>query len=272
MLGAVIGSVTTADLTGDGYQDVIVPTARGLEILDGRTGAEVADFDDGSGHGGVPPGAVFGFQNAPLVTPDANGSIGITVAGYFAIAAGGDVQGVVQHFEVAGSSSHHAVEAGGWPQFHHDAALSGFVGGGNPLGTCQRPAGALSGYLTVASDGGIFAFGQDFCGSTGSLTLNEPVVGMAAVPGQGGYWLVASDGGIFDYGDAGFYGSTGSLRLNAPVVGMAATPTARATGWWRPTGASSPTATPGSTGRRRPSRVRTSWAWRRRPTASGTGR
>jgi len=229
VLGAVMGSVTTADLTGAGYQDVIVPTDLGIEILDGQTGAEVAHFDDGSGNAGVPPGAVFGFQNAPLVTPDADGSIGITVAGYFAI-QGGDVQGVVQHFEVADSSSLHAVEAGGWPQFHHDAALSGFVGGGNPLGTCQRPAGALSGYLTVASDGGIFAFGQDFCGSTGSLTLNQPVVGMAAVPGQGGYWLVAADGGIFDYGDAGFYGSTGSLHLNAPVVGMAATPDGK--GYW----------------------------------------
>ena len=48
VLGAVIGSVTTADLTGEGYQDVIVPTTQGIEILDGRTGAEVADFDDGT--------------------------------------------------------------------------------------------------------------------------------------------------------------------------------------------------------------------------------
>ena len=102
VIGAVIGSVTTADLTGDGYQDVIVPTTLGIEILDGQTGVEVAHFDDGSGNAGVmPPGAVIGFQNAPLVTADANGSIGITVAGYFAI-GGGDVQGIVQHFEVCG--------------------------------------------------------------------------------------------------------------------------------------------------------------------------
>ncbi|MDA8342670.1 MAG: hypothetical protein M0007_10685, partial [Actinomycetota bacterium] len=60
-----------------------------------------------------------------------------------------------------------------------------------------------------------------FYGSTGSLHLNQPVVGMAATPDGDGYWLVASDGGIFAFGDAKFYGSTGSLRLNQPMVGMA---------------------------------------------------
>ena len=49
--GAVIGSVTTADLTGGGYQDVIVPTDGGLFILDGKTGIEVGDVDDGTANG-----------------------------------------------------------------------------------------------------------------------------------------------------------------------------------------------------------------------------
>ena len=223
--GAVLGSVTTADLSGSGAQDVIVPTDHGLYVLDGPTGLMVAHVDDGEGGGGISPsGGTYGFQNAALVTPDADGAIGITVAGYFQVNGGNYVQGIVQHFEVAGSDSTNADGSGGWPQFHHDSELTGFVGGGNALGTCNRPAAAQNGYLTVASDGGIFAFGQDFCGSTGSIALNKPVVGMAAVPGQGGYWLVASDGGVFSYGDAGFYGSTGSLNLNAPVVGMAATP------------------------------------------------
>ena len=66
------------------------------------------------------------------------------------------------------------------------------------------------GYWLVASDGGIFAFGDaKFYGSTGGIHLNQPIVGMAATPDGGGYWLVASDGGIFTYGDARFYGSTG---------------------------------------------------------------
>ncbi len=222
VIGAVYGSVTTADF-GEGYQDVIVPTTGGIEILDGRSGEEVAHFDDGTNLDGTK--GTFGFQNAALVTSDPDGTIGITVAGYFATKGSSfAVQGMVQHFEVTGSNGGLADEGGAWPQFHHDAQLTGFVGGGVDLGNCDRPDAAQSGYLTVASDGGIFAFGQDFCGSTGSIALNKPVVGMAAVPGGGGYWLVASDGGIFTYGDAQFYGSTGSLHLNAPIVGMAVTP------------------------------------------------
>jgi len=64
------------------------------------------------------------------------------------------------------------------------------------------------GYWLVASDGGIFNYGDaTFEGSTGSLQLNKPIVGMAATPDGKGYWLVASDGGIFTYGDATFDGS-----------------------------------------------------------------
>jgi hypothetical protein len=81
------------------------------------------------------------------------------------------------------------------------------------------------GYWKVATDGGVFSFGDaHFYGSTGAIRLNRPVVGMASTPDGGGYWLVASDGGIFSFGDAHFYGSTGAIRLNQPVVGMASTP------------------------------------------------
>jgi hypothetical protein len=87
------------------------------------------------------------------------------------------------------------------------------------------------GYWMVATDGGIFAFGDaGFYGSTGAIHLNKPIVGMAATPDGKGYWLVASDGGIFAFGDAGFYGSTGSIPLNQPIVGMAATPSGH--GYW----------------------------------------
>jgi hypothetical protein len=77
----------------------------------------------------------------------------------------------------------------------------------------------------VASDGGVFAFGDaQFHGSTGSLHLNQPIVGMTSDGTGLGYWLVAADGGIFNFADAQFRGSTGNLQLNQPMVGMGFAP------------------------------------------------
>jgi hypothetical protein len=81
----------------------------------------------------------------------------------------------------------------------------------------------------VASDGGIFSFGDaHFWGSMGGTPLNKPVVGMAA-NNTGGYWLVASDGGVFSF-HATFYGSLGGIPLVSPVTGMAVT--SDAGGYW----------------------------------------
>jgi hypothetical protein len=87
------------------------------------------------------------------------------------------------------------------------------------------------GYWLVASDGGVFSYGDaTFYGSTGAIRLNQPIVGMTPTPDGRGYWLVAADGGIFTFGDANFYGSTGALKLNQPIVGMTPTPDGR--GYW----------------------------------------
>jgi hypothetical protein len=109
-----------------------------------------------------------------------------------------------------------------------DLQRSGNPDPGDPADTAnifwqQQPG---QGYWLAASDGGIFNYGPSttFEGSTGSMTLNQPIVGMARTPTGFGYWLVASDGGIFAFGDAVFRGSTGSIHLNKPIVGMAATP------------------------------------------------
>ena len=118
------------------------------------------------------------------------------------------------------------------------------------VGMAATPDGR--GYWLVASDGGIFSFGDaGFYGSIGGHALNQPIVGMAATPDGRGYWLVASDGGIFSFGDAGFYGSTGCHAPQPARRGHGRhAPTAWATGWWPPTAASSPSVTPASTGRR----------------------
>ncbi len=103
----------------------------------------------------------------------------------------------------------------------------------NPSPVASPSPAPQHGYWLVGGDGGIFTFGSArFHGSTGSIRLSRPVVGITPTRDDGGYWLVASDGGIFAFGDAGFYGSIPGLgylpagtpgnvkRLNAPVVGM----------------------------------------------------
>jgi hypothetical protein len=223
-IGRVIGSVVTADLTGGGYDDVLVPTINGVRIFDGRSGTEIAALSPD-----------LGLQNSPLVTQDPNGTIGITLAGYVASGGlGSPAVGRIDHFEIGGSNGAEAIGGSAWPMFHHDPQLTGNAGRTTPAGSiprCSVPSAAYSGYDLVAADGGIFTYGaMPFCGSTGSISLNAPMVGMAMAPNTGGYWEVASDGGIFTAGGAGFYGSMGGRPLNRPIVGMAATPDGK--GYW----------------------------------------
>ena len=222
------GSVATADLFGSGHQDIIVPTVGGAFIYDAVTGDEIAQLDP-----------LLGLQNTPLITAGTEGGhpgVQITLAGYNGSEGTMGVGEIEQFFIPAtdGGDPTTATAAGSWRMFHHDPQLSGNAGGTTPPGSvpaCQVPAAAGTGYNLAASDGGVFSFGgTPFCGSTGNLHLNAPVVATAMAPQIGGYWEVASDGGIFAYGQAGFYGSMGGQPLNKPIVGMAATPDGR--GYW----------------------------------------
>lgn len=95
----------------------------------------------------------------------------------------------------------------------------------------SNPVSEPGGYWLLGADGGIFSFGNaPFFGSTGSIKLNKPVVGMSPSPGADGYRFVASDGGVFSYGNAPFKGSMGGQGLNKPVVGMATTRSGK--GYW----------------------------------------
>jgi hypothetical protein len=109
LTGGVYGGITTADLTGRGYQDVIVPTTGGTFILDGKTGVIVGRIGIG-----------MAFQNSALVTADSSGRIGITIAGY-----DWHNRGVVIHYRVDASNSSLVSTRGAWPMFHHDLRLSG---------------------------------------------------------------------------------------------------------------------------------------------------
>jgi hypothetical protein len=97
------------------------------------------------------------------------------------------------------------------------------------VGIAATPTGR--GYWLVASDGGIFGYGDaKFHGSTGGHHLNKPIVGIAATPSGQGYWFVAADGGIFGYGDAKFHGSMGGKYLKRPITGMASSHSGH--GYW----------------------------------------
>ena len=95
-----------------------------------------------------------------------------------------------------------------------------------PVGIAGTSDG--KGYWEVASDGGIFAFGDaGFYGSMSGQPLNAPVVGVAGTPDGKGYWEVASDGGIFGLGDGHYYGSVQYTSPSSP--GTLVTPGAEQT-------------------------------------------
>ncbi|MGH8989887.1 MAG: PQQ-binding-like beta-propeller repeat protein, partial [Acidimicrobiales bacterium] len=104
----IYGSPVTVAL-GTGRQDVVVGTINGFDVLTGETGSVlVATVNEN-----------IGFQNAPLVTKDANGTIGITVVGYQ------PNNSWVDHYEIATSNAVDVDGPGAWPQFHHDPQLTG---------------------------------------------------------------------------------------------------------------------------------------------------
>ena len=78
------------------------------------------------------------------------------------------------------------------------------------------------GYWLVASDGGVFAFGDaDFAGSMGAIQLNRPISGMVRY--GNGYLMVGADGGIFDFSDSphGYQGSLGATPPATPITSVA---------------------------------------------------
>ena len=156
---------------------------------------------------------------------------------------------------VAGGSSHTASFTYGSPPAPPSPPATPPPAAPPPVVTSS--SATSHGYWLVGSDGGIFTFGSaQFYGSTGSLQLQRPVVGIVPTTEREGYWLDASDGGIFAFGDAGFYGSIPGLGLHPAGSGLPdSAQRARSSGWCRrrtaagtswspPTAACSPSATP----------------------------
>ncbi|HEV3280610.1 MAG TPA: PQQ-binding-like beta-propeller repeat protein [Acidimicrobiales bacterium] len=225
-LGHVGGQVASSNgfCGGDpdgGAADVLgtlfVPCANGIHAVTVTASSPVASWTTSSG-----------AHNSPIVA----GGLVWSIGGGTLYALNASTGAAVQQFAIGVPATHFPspAAADGLVLAPSSDQIHAFVG---PAGLPGPPAPAppRPGYWLVASDGGIFSFGgANFFGSTGSLALNRPVVGMAPTPDRQGYWLVAADGGIFTFGDARFFGSTGAIHLNQPVVGMAATPSGQ--GYW----------------------------------------
>jgi hypothetical protein len=192
-----------------GTNGVVVP------INNGKAGSVTTLTGDPFG-GVACPSAGYCIGTGSITTPTAAG---------FVVPISNGVPGTLQ----AVSGTTNLVESG-----CASAALCVAVGKNVGSSTTGAVVGLTKpqGYWLVGSDGGIFSFGSaTFHGSTGSLVLQRPVVGIAPTNDEGGYWLTASDGGVFAFGDSQYLGSLPGLgfhpagsglphSLNKPVVGL----------------------------------------------------
>jgi hypothetical protein len=180
---------------------------------------------------------VGGTSSILALNCDAQGACGGLGAGTLAVVVTGSAGGGFSVSGQAAGSIGGVVGGTGASCSGSTCALVGWSTGTppHPVATSTAvtaPPPAAHGYWLVGSDGGIFTFGSaQFYGSTGSLHLQRPVVGIVPTADRGGYWLDASDGGVFSFGDTQFYGSIPGLglhpagsglpnSLNAPIVGM----------------------------------------------------
>jgi uncharacterized repeat protein (TIGR02543 family) len=92
------------------------------------------------------------------------------------------------------------------------------------------PSSDGGGYFMVASDGGVFAFGDaKFAGSCPGIggCSGSAVAVMPDASGNG-YWLVTSSGTVYAFGDAPYFGAPGPQ--GAPVTSAVRTPDGK--GYW----------------------------------------
>ena len=110
-----------------------------------------------------------------------------------------------------------------------------------PAGTVGRPALAApivgivpssngGGYFMVASDGGVFAFGDaKFAGSCPGIGgCNGTAVAVMPDATGRGYWLVTTAGAVYAFGDAAYLGSP--APRSSPVTSAVRTPDGK--GYW----------------------------------------
>jgi trimeric autotransporter adhesin len=173
-------------------------------------------------------GGIFSFGAASFFgsmgsTPLQRPVVGITPSasrtGYWLVASDGGI------FSFGSSSYYGSIPAVGL----HPAG-SGAPNSLNAPIVGMVPSVTGHGYFMVASDGGVFAFGDArFAGSCPGIggCVGKAVAVMPDSTGKG-YWLVTNTGNVYAFGDATFYGAP--APSTAPVVDAVATQDWR--GYW----------------------------------------
>lgn len=92
------------------------------------------------------------------------------------------------------------------------------------------PSHDQAGYFMVASDGGVFAFGDaKFAGSCPGIGgCSGAAVAVMPDASGSGYWLVTATGNVYTFGDAPYFGAPG--RQASPITSAVATPDGK--GYW----------------------------------------
>jgi hypothetical protein len=177
-----------------------------------------------SGLAGATPGAPLTQSATPITMPGFVRSVAVTRSGnlvvnYTPTASTGDLA-VITGMETASPSRNAAT----------DLPLSGPGATTNDMSVWPA-VGAPQGYRLTGGDGGVYSFNAPFYGSTGNLTLSQPVVAMSSAPDLKGYYFVARDGGVFAYGSAKFQGSVPGAGVHVGnIAAMAADPATG--GYW----------------------------------------
>ena len=261
--GAVIGSITTADLTGDGHQDLLVPTTGGVQVFDGRTGQLLTPTPLGqyqafqsppAGHKRRQrdardhhrrlqqrqPGGHRPLRGGPAGRRERRRGRGVAHVPPRPAAdrrrrdgdqPPGAVQGAGHH---PGRLLHGRVRRRGL-QLRQPPVLR-FDRGDHPQSADRGPG--RHGHGRGLLDGGprrrrLRLRRRRFVrlGARRRGPSVTDVVGMVATRDGHGYLMIGRDGGIFAFGDANFYGSLPGAGVHVSnVVGIV--PTADGQGYW----------------------------------------